>query len=227
VATVAQMNPLMGLEAAIEARRELVRRGEITKSNGQGGYTILGSLVEIRYERTPDHGPMPEHLRFDVRGCVIDWVSPKTAPLVGLDRAKTQLLVVSHVPPLPDIADPSFRQVEFITWNHNRIPLASVPPEMRDHLKNQDGSIVRGTDRDVTKPKMIKQRFVDHCCGSLGEFMVFRPITEALVKLSGIVALQKILFSKKGRDWPGFYLNADTGEGHFLGGHSELGGRHG
>lgn len=232
MADVTQMNPLMGLQAQIERRREIVRRGEITRENGQGGYTILGSLIEIRYERTADHGDVPTHLRFDVRGNVIDWVTPKNSPLVGLDRAKSILLVVSKVPALPDITDPSFLPQEFVTIDGNRVPLASVPLEMRDRIRSQqmtnsDGTRITGADQKITKPKMIKQRYADHACGWMGEFMVFRPITEALVKLAGIAALQKIFFQKSGNDWPGFYLDPETGEGHFLGGHSELGGRAG
>jgi len=65
---------------------------------------------------------------------------------------------------------------------------------------------------------MIKQRYVDHCAGTLDSYLVFRPLTEGLVKLVGISSLQKIKFESKGATHAGFYLDPATGEGHFCGG---------
>jgi hypothetical protein len=208
-------NTALILEASIERQNELVRRGEITKENGQGGYTIFGRLIELRYELTGEQKP-PEHLRNDLRGLVIDWCNPKYGPLLG--RAGQELLVISKVQPLPDIPDPTFQQKTMVIWNNNLTPLVSIPPDMRKGLKNSDGSLVEGTDQEITRPRMMKQRFADHCAGTMGEYMVFRPLTEGLVKLVGVAHLLKVKFESAGATQPGFYLNPATGEGHFLGG---------
>jgi hypothetical protein len=204
-------------DETIHRQRALVDRGEITKENGQGGYTVLGRLIELRYELTPDHR-VPTHLRPDLRGLVIDWGNPQNGPLVGRARGAEELLVISKVKPLPDIPDPTFVPETFVTWNNNRIPLASIPPDMRANLKNDDGSAVGGVDQQIGHPRMMKQRFVDHCAGTVGEFMVFRPLTEGLVKLAGLPQLLKIAFESQGAAQAGFYLNPATGIAHFLGG---------
>lgn len=205
------------MEASIERQNELVRRGEISKQNGQGGYTVFGRLIELRYELTGEQKP-PEHLRNDIRGLVIDWGNPKNGPLLGRSGDGKELLVISPVGPLPEIPDPTFVQRTMITWNENTIPLASIPPDMRHGLKNSDGSLVPGTDQEISRPRMMKQHFVDHCAGTMGEYMVFRPLTEGLVKLVGVAHLLKVRFGGAAETQPGFYLNPQTGEGHFIGG---------
>lgn len=230
MATAAMVKNLTpSLADAIERRRELMRRGEITSDNGQGGYRVLGKLVELRYERSSDHPPIPEKLKlwFQLNGNVIQWDSnhhdPKQrrCPLLGISRQGT-LLFASKVPALPQVADPNFSLSSFVVMDGNRIPLAAIPPDMRANLRNSDGTPVVGIDKKTEQPLMLDIRFADHCCGSMGEFFLTRPITEGLVKLAGVAALQKIFFTPHGEEFPGFYLDPATGEGHFLGGHSDL-----
>ena len=195
------------------------RRGEITRANGQGGYTIFGRLLELRYTRTNDHPPIAPMMQefFDRQGCVLDWMNPQSGPLLARTR-NDELIVIGQVPELPEKPDLGFLLDTFVVYNENKIPLASIPPDMRKGLKNSDGTPVPGTDQALRKPRMIKQRFADHCRGAMGNFMVFSPLTEGLVKLAGISALPKIYFHANGASQPGFFLDPATGEGHFCGG---------
>lgn len=211
-------NAAIDIDAVVAKQNELVRRGEITRENGQGGYTVFGRLVEIRYELTEDHHPPAWMLEMaKVRGLVIDWGSPKEGPLLGKSR-DGELLVISKVSPLPDIPDLSFTQHTMIRLDGNEIPLSSIPIDMRPGLKNSDGTPVIGTNQEIIKPKMQRQNFVDHCTGHIGRLMVFRPIFEGLVKLAGIASMVKIKFEAQGAVMPGFYLDPESGEGHFIGG---------
>ena len=211
-------NAAIDIEAVIARQNELVRRGEITKENGQGGYTVFGRLTEFRYELTDDH-KLPEWLlkMATVRGLVVDWANPKNGPLIGRSR-DNDVLVIGGVQPLPEIPDLTFVQKTMIMLDGNEIPLASIPPDMRKNLKNSDGTPVLGVNEEIIRPRMIKQHFVDHCCGRIGPWMVFRPIFEGIVKLVGIPSMIKIKFEAQGAIMPGFYLNPDTAEGHFVGG---------
>lgn len=213
----------IGLQQQIEFRRDLMRRGEITRDNGQGGWIVLGKLLELRYERTADHGPIPQHLQsiFATKGNVLDWQQPKFAPLIGTDRGRSVLLVVSDVGPLPDVIDPKASQQQFVELDGNKIPLGCIPPNYLERMQKM-GRRVKGANQTLDKPETIQQKFVDHACGSMGEFLVIRPITEAWVQLSGVKAIQKLIFQPRGNDYPGFYLNPATGEAHFLGGSSDL-----
>jgi hypothetical protein len=213
----------LGIDKVIEAQRDLVRRGEITKDNGQGGYTVLGPMITLRYERTAEHpDDSNRHLRPDLLGNCVDWGNAKNGPLIGLTRAKDQALIVTACRPLPDVPDPTDSLDQFVVWNHNRVPLASIPPPMRAGLKNSDGTLVEGTDTKLRAPRTIKQRYADHSAGIMGAYIVIRPITEALVKLAGISALQKVEFLPVGNNYPGFYIDPETGEAFFVGGKMEL-----
>lgn len=214
----------IGLQQQIEFRRALLRCGEITRENGQGGWSVLGKLIELRYERTSDHAEIPERLRalFAAKGNVLDWGDAKSAPLVGTDRARSILLMVSAAPPLPEQIDPRFKPQEFVELDGNRIPLLCVPPHYRDRLANRDGTRVRGREQKITQPEKISARFVDHACGAMGPFLVVRPLTEGWIQLAGVKALQKVVFEPRGEEYPGLYLDPQTGEGHFLGGHCDF-----
>lgn len=211
----------IGLWQQITARRDLMRRGEITQDNGQGGWLKLGKLVELRYERSAEHRPIPQHLRayFARCGNVMDWAISRSKPLIGTDRARSIALIVSPINEIPDIDDPTFTPQEFVVLDNNRIPLASVPAS---YLPRLEAMGVKNTNQKVSKPGKIKARFSDHACGSLGEFLVIRPITEALVQLAGVQALQKLVFQPQGNEHPGLYLDPETGEGHFLGGRCDF-----
>jgi hypothetical protein len=211
----------IGLWQQINVRRELMRRGEITQDNGQGGWITLGKLVELRYERSAEHAPIPAHLRtyFARCGNVIDWAKSIRKPLIGTDRARSIALIVSNMPEIPEIDDPAFTPQEFIELDGNVIPLASVPASYLPRLKERG---VKNVNQKLSKPEKIKVRFSDHACGSMGEFLVIRPITEAWVQLAGVPAIQKLVFTPRGNEFPGLYLDPDSGEAHFLGGNCDF-----
>jgi hypothetical protein len=129
------------------------------------------------------------------------------------------VLIVSRVPELPDIDDPKFKPQEFVEFMGNRIPLASVPEHYKERLVKEG---VKNVNQSVSRPEQLKNRFMDHACGSFGPFLVVRPITEAWIKLAGVQAIQKLVFTPNGNDFPGLYLDPSTGEAHFLGGHSDF-----
>ena len=211
------------LADAIEQQNKLIRMGELNEHTNDGGYRVLGRLIELRHElaKGANH---PDRAITDKVGLTMDWRHFHNGPLLGLDRARTQLLVISPVPPLPDIPDPNFEFSKFVELDGNRIPLTSIPAEMRKTLKNSDGSIPAGLDGEMERPQMRKQRFVEHCSGTFDKFMVFRPITQALYKIEGLVGMALIDFfpDSYSGDCPTFFLDPATGEGHFIGGRMVL-----
>jgi len=128
------MNSSIVLEHEMERHRELVRRGEITRENGQGGYTVFGRLLELRYELTSER-EAATHLRNDIRGLVLDWGNPKQGPLLG-KGVSGELLCISKVGPLPDIPDPSIVDVgPTVILDGNEIPLKLIPPRCRASIR--------------------------------------------------------------------------------------------
>lgn len=227
-------NSGLDLDREIERQRELIRAGEITRENGQGGWTAFGKLIELRYELTPDKPKPAKHLCSDLRGNVVDWGNPRSGPLLGKARDGKTLLIVSGVDPLPPFPDPRFELGEFVEFNGNMVPLKSIPPDMRERMKRGEikntwgkhGAVaneISGLDQKLKNPRMIEQRYIDHACGTMGEFLVIRPLTEGLIKLVGINLLPKIYFESDGATAAGFYLNPLTGEAFFLGGKVNFG----
>jgi len=209
----------LSLGDAIEQQNKLIRMGELNEHTNDGGYRVLGRMMEMRHELSKGANA-PQRALTDLTGLTMDWKHFHNGPLLGLDRTRTQLLVITPVPPLPDLPDPSFEFSKFVELDGNRIPLASIPMEMRKTLKNGDGSPVAGLDGEIERPKMIKQKYVEHASGYWDRFMVFRPVTQVLYKMEGIVGMALIDFSADPyrEDMPTFLMDPANGEGHFIGG---------
>jgi len=211
------------VDAIIERHRDYIRAGEITKQNGQGGYSILGRMVEVRYELTEEHRP-PKWLRDQADsmkgklGLALDWGTTGKGPLLAQSRNEKALLIVSPIEPLAPVPDPEFTQQTFVTWNDNKIPLISIPPDMRKGLKNSDGSIVEGTDQPIKRPLLREPKFMDHCRGNVGPYLIVGPLTEGLIKLKGIYGLMKVFFQSDGVNAPALWLDPESAEGYFVGG---------
>lgn len=207
----------MSLVDALAQQDELIRAGEINDRTGTGGYRVVGRMIELRHELAKDANA-PQRAITDAMGLVMDWKHFHNGPVIGVDRTRTQLLVLSPVPKLPDIPDPTFEYAKFVTHNGNRIPLTSIPADLRLTLKNADGSRPEGLDGENEAPRMLPQRYVDHASGTFGEYMVFRPLTQILYKMDGIVGMALIEFDQEAPEKAAFLLNPATGKGYFVGG---------
>jgi hypothetical protein len=195
---VATASPIVnGLAAALEQQDALIRAGEFNERTGQGGFRVLGKLIELRMEVARDANAPSRALAAKI-GNVLDWKHHHNGPLLGCDPMRRQLLMLSPVPPLPDIVDPSWKPTKFIKMDFGSIP-----------------------DENEVRP-MIKQSFEDHASGRWTgtNFLVFRPLTQALYKLDRVIGMSLISFASNIADGtsPAFLLDVTTGKGHFLGG---------
>lgn len=214
----------LSLSDQIRLQRELMAEGEYDPQSGKG-YIVLGRMIELRHELAKD-GNAPARSITDRAGLVLDWKHFHNGPVIARDRASRNLFITSRVGPLPDLPDPDFEFTKFVLLDGNKVPLKSIPVDMRKTLKNSDGSRVEGLDGESEAPRMIKQRYVDHARGTFEEFMVIGPVTQVLFKIDGIVGMSLISFSGDAYtgEMPMFLLNPANGEAHFAGGQFTIGG---
>lgn len=197
----------MALEDILRQRNEMARQGEINAS-GIGGFRVIGRLIELRHEVAKDaNSPNVELAK--KTGVVMDWRHFHNGPVLALSKDK-QLLIIGKVPMLPTITDPTWRPTQKVKLKNGDEILAVA--------LSADELQARGIKLD--EQPQIKQNFVSHMSGTFGDFMVCRPLTQALYKMDGIVGFGLIRFANDAytAESPAFFFNPGTGEGHFYGG---------
>lgn len=200
------------LEDVLKHQTELIKQGEYNERSGLGGYRVLGRLIELRHEISKDANE-PNREETKKIGVSMDWRHFHNGPLMGLTKDRTQLLFLSKVNPLPDIVDPDYKQTQMVKTDYGLIPAASLSPEA---LKAQNITL--------EKTPMKKQRFIDHMSGTFGNFMVCRPLTQALFKIDGLIGMTTIDFASDvyTGESATFFLDTETGEGHIYGGQFQI-----
>ena len=197
----------------LEAQNEIVRQGEFNERSGLGGYRVLGRLIQIMHETARDANAPPDSLARKI-GVTMDWRHYHNGPLLGLTKDRSQILFLSKVNPLPEIIEPGWVPTQYVDMPWGRVAAAALSPEQ-----------LKAAGIVLEKPPMVKQRFLDHMSGRLGEkFMVCRPLTQILFKIEGVQGMATIDFEADSYtgDHAAFFIDPSTGEGHIYGGQVRL-----
>lgn len=202
------------LEDVLKMQTECVRDGEFNERNGTGSYIVLGRMIELRHEIAKNANEPDREVSRTV-GVVMDWRHFHSGPLLGLTKDRRQILILSKVPPLPDIVDPNWVDTQMVEMSYGRIRAAALTEQERKAL-----------GITLKEPPKIKQRFIEHMSGKTKDdkFMVCRPLTQILFKIDGVQGFTIIDFT--GDSYTGehaaFFLDPLTGEGHIYGGEFQI-----
>jgi hypothetical protein len=197
------------LEDILRMQNELVRQGEVNRASGIGGFHQIGRLIELRHEVAKDANSPNKELALKT-GVVMDWRHFHNGPPLGISKDRSTLLITGRVTPLPTITDPNWHPTQKVKLeNGDEILAAALSAAELE---------ARGIKLDIAP--QIKQNFVSHMSGTFGDFMVCRPLTQALYKMDGIPGFGIIRFANDvySGESAAFFLNPATGEGHFYGG---------
>ena len=174
------------LEDVLKLQRERVRRGE---------FTLLGRLVKVVLEPARN-APLPPREQTRVLGVSLDWQD--IGPTLGLSFDQQDLLIVAPVPPLPKIADPTWKPP--LGVDTYGAPLPGFTPQA---------------------PPLIEQRYENFTNARVrnSTFLVFSPVAQVLFRMLSAPAF-RIIKGSAGFDGTQLTLLIDptTGEGHFYGG---------
>jgi hypothetical protein len=195
------------LEDILRVQSGQVREGELNAS-GVGGYRPLGRLIELRHEVAKDANAPNKEVALKT-GVVMDWRHFHNGPPLGISKDRSTLLITGRVPPLPTITDPAWHPTQRVTMPYGEVLAAALSAEELE---------ARGIKLDLAP--QVKQNFVSHMSGTFGDFMVCRPLTQALYKMDGIPGFGLIRFANDvySGESAAFFFNPGTGEGHFYGG---------
>jgi hypothetical protein len=198
----------MTLADILEAQNGIVRQGEYNERSGQGGYRVIGRMIQLVHEVARDANHPDEEVTKKI-GVTMDWRHFHNGPLLGVTKDRSQILFLSKVPPLPDLIDPNWKRTQYVEMPYGRVPADALSEEQ-----------LKAAGIKLENPPKIKQRFVEHMSGTWGDFMVCRPLTQILFKMDGIIGMTTIDFANDvyTGESAAFFLNPVTGEGHIYGG---------